>query len=54
MYRVGDGNHPPIPDWLSEEGRDFLECCFIHDQNYRWTAHMLEDHSFVKVTQKQI
>eukprot|EP00111_Clytia_hemisphaerica_P003243 TCONS_00009253-protein len=49
MYRVGDGNHPPIPDRLSEEGRDFLECCFIHDQNYRWTANMLEDHAFVKV-----
>lgn len=50
MYRVGDGNHPPIPDRLSEEGQDFLACCFVQDQNSRWTAHMLEDHPFVKVS----
>ena len=49
MYKVGDGQHPPLPDRLSEEGQHFLKACFIHGQNYRWTAHMLEDHPFVKV-----
>ena len=49
MFKVGDGQHPPIPERLSEEGQHFLKMCFVHDQRYRWTAHMLEDHPFVKV-----
>ena len=49
MFKVGDGQHPAIPETLSEEGEHFLQLCFIHDPNERWTAHMLEDHPFVKV-----
>ena len=49
MFKEGDGQHPPIPERLSEEGQHFLKMCFVHDQRYRWTAHMLEDHPFVKV-----
>lgn len=49
MYKVGDGQHPLIPEHLSDEGKHFLKVCFLHDANERWTAHMLEDHLFVKI-----
>ena len=40
---------PGIPESLSEEGKLFLCQCFTHDPKERWTAEMLEDHTFVKV-----
>ena len=49
MYRVGDGQHPNIPEILSEEGKDFLQNCFVSEQTDRWTATMLMGHPFVKV-----
>ncbi|XP_031553108.1 mitogen-activated protein kinase kinase kinase 4-like isoform X3 [Actinia tenebrosa] len=48
MFKVGDGAIPAIPDTLSEEGRDFLHSCFLHDPRERPTANDLMDHSFVK------
>ncbi|XP_037079140.1 LOW QUALITY PROTEIN: mitogen-activated protein kinase kinase kinase 4-like [Pollicipes pollicipes] len=49
MFRVGMGGSPSLPDKLSEEGRQFLELCFVHDPKKRAQAHRLEDHPFVKV-----
>ena len=39
-----------ISDCLSEKGLDFLAKCFVHDPRKRWTAEMLEDHTFIKVS----
>lgn len=49
MFKVGDGATPAIPETLSEEGQDFLLCCFNHDAFARSTAIDLMDHPFVKV-----
>ncbi|XP_022781351.1 mitogen-activated protein kinase kinase kinase 4-like [Stylophora pistillata] len=49
MFKVGEGATPTIPESLSEEGQDFLLCCFLHDPYERHTASQLMDHSFVKV-----
>ncbi|XP_064956566.1 mitogen-activated protein kinase kinase kinase 5-like isoform X2 [Musa acuminata AAA Group] len=39
---------PPIPDSLSNEGKDFLRCCFRRNPADRPTANMLLEHQFVK------
>ncbi|VFQ70378.1 unnamed protein product [Cuscuta campestris] len=39
---------PPIPDSLSPEGKDFLQCCFRRNPAERPTASMLLEHQFVK------
>lgn len=49
MFKVGEGATPAIPESLSEEGQDFLLCCFLHDPYERHTANQLMDHPFVKV-----
>lgn len=51
MYKVGMGHKPPIPEKLSTEGKDFLGHCLESEPKRRWTASMLLDHPFVKVTQ---
>ncbi|CAN4082915.1 unnamed protein product [Withania somnifera] len=38
---------PEIPENLSEEGKEFLEKCFVKDPRERWTAEMLLIHPFV-------
>ncbi|CAA6657785.1 unnamed protein product [Spirodela intermedia] len=39
---------PRIPDALSPEGKDFLQCCFQRNPAERPTAAQLLEHSFVK------
>ncbi|WOL07804.1 mitogen-activated protein kinase kinase kinase YODA [Canna indica] len=39
---------PPIPQTLSNEGKDFLHCCFHRNPAERPTASMLLDHPFVR------
>ncbi|KAG6585640.1 Mitogen-activated protein kinase kinase kinase 5, partial [Cucurbita argyrosperma subsp. sororia] len=39
---------PPIPEKLSPEGKDFLQCCFQRNPADRSTATMLLDHPFVR------
>ncbi|KAK7309209.1 hypothetical protein RJT34_05749 [Clitoria ternatea] len=38
---------PKIPKELSEEGKDFLEKCFVKDPKKRWSAEMLLKHPFI-------
>nr|XP_043633504.1 mitogen-activated protein kinase kinase kinase 20-like [Erigeron canadensis] len=46
--KIGVGEEiPHIPETLSDEGRDFLERCFVKNSRERWTAEMLLDHPFV-------
>ncbi|CAN4092764.1 unnamed protein product [Withania somnifera] len=41
---------PPIPEKLSSEGRDFLQCCFQRKPADRPSAMMLLEHSFLRNT----
>ncbi|XP_074588052.1 mitogen-activated protein kinase kinase kinase 20-like [Curcuma longa] len=48
LFAIGFGEESPeIPAELSEEGRDFLNWCFVKDPARRWTAKMLLQHAFV-------
>lgn len=48
MIKIGMSEElPEIPNFLSEEGKDFLRKCFVKDPRIRWTAEMLLDHPFV-------
>jgi len=49
MYKVGMGQSPEVPDELSEEGKNFLEYCFVHSPEERATAQDLLSHNFTKV-----
>ncbi|XP_068664533.1 mitogen-activated protein kinase kinase kinase 20-like [Aristolochia californica] len=48
LFRIGFSDElPEIPWQLSEEGRDFLNKCFVRDPVKRWTAEMLLKHPFL-------
>ena len=49
MFAVGNGRAPAFPESITEEGKDFLKCCFELDPEERWTANVLLDHPFIKV-----
>ena len=51
MYKLGSSKQaPPIPEdakpYVSAEGMDFLDCCFVVDAKKRPTARELLDHKF--------
>ncbi|EPS73022.1 hypothetical protein M569_01733, partial [Genlisea aurea] len=49
IRKIGSGEDTPeIPLSVSEEGRDFMNKCFIKDPTARWTVEMLLDHPFVR------
>lgn len=48
-FQVGMGQTPDIPSNLSEEGKDFLSLCFVHDPKERAAAEDLLNHHFTKV-----
>ncbi|PIN19123.1 MEKK [Handroanthus impetiginosus] len=43
---------PPIPETLSADGKDFLQCCFRRNPADRPTASKLLDHPFVNYLQQ--
>ncbi|KAL6499226.1 hypothetical protein OROHE_026254 [Orobanche hederae] len=43
---------PPIPETLSSDGKDFLQCCFRRNPADRPTASKLLDHPFVSYSQQ--
>ncbi|XP_062102092.1 mitogen-activated protein kinase kinase kinase 5 isoform X2 [Humulus lupulus] len=43
---------PPIPETLSSEGKDFLQCCFRRNPADRPTAALLLEHRFLKNSQQ--
>jgi len=48
LAHIGLGEEIPlIPNELSEEGKDFLEKCFVRDHLKRWSANMLLKHPFI-------
>jgi serine/threonine protein kinase len=48
MFKVGMGDTPKVPDWLSDEGHSFLEQCLQHDPHQRASANELLEDTFVK------
>ncbi|XP_055804444.1 mitogen-activated protein kinase kinase kinase 20-like [Solanum dulcamara] len=48
LMKIGVGDElPEFPTKLSEEGKDFLQKCFVKNPKKRWTAEMLLKHPFV-------
>ncbi|GLT84985.1 hypothetical protein SLE2022_031890 [Rubroshorea leprosula] len=48
LFRIGRGEPPPVPDTLSNDGRDFILKCLQVNPNNRPTAAELLHHSFVR------
>ncbi|OEL21602.1 Mitogen-activated protein kinase kinase kinase YODA [Dichanthelium oligosanthes] len=49
MFKIGNSKElPPIPDHLSEEGKDFIRQCLQRDPSSRPTAVDLLQHPFVR------
>lgn len=49
MFKIGNSKElPPIPDHLSEEGKDFVRLCLQRDPSNRPTAVELLQHSFIR------
>ncbi|GLJ08691.1 hypothetical protein SUGI_0093790 [Cryptomeria japonica] len=48
MYRIGFSEElPEMPQYLSAEGKDFLEKCLRRDPRQRWSCEQLLAHPFV-------
>lgn len=48
LMRIGVGEEvPEVPAKLSDDGKDFLNKCFVKNPELRWTAEMLLRHPFV-------
>ncbi|XP_020597466.1 mitogen-activated protein kinase kinase kinase 3-like, partial [Phalaenopsis equestris] len=53
LFRIAFSDElPEIPLEMSEEGKDFIRCCFQKDLNNRWTAEMLLMHQFMTSSSK--
>ncbi|XP_068656006.1 mitogen-activated protein kinase kinase kinase 5-like isoform X2 [Aristolochia californica] len=48
MFKVLNNECPPIPEMLSPEGKDFLQCCFRRNPLERPSANTLLEHRFVR------
>ncbi|KAK8479473.1 hypothetical protein V6N13_046596 [Hibiscus sabdariffa] len=49
MFKIGNSKElPTIPDYLSDEGKDFVRQCLQRNPLHRPTAAQLLDHPFVK------
>ncbi|KAL3650507.1 hypothetical protein CASFOL_006910 [Castilleja foliolosa] len=49
MFKIGNSKElPAIPDYLSEEGKEFVRLCLKRNPMHRPTAAQLLEHSFVK------
>lgn len=49
MFKIGNSKElPTIPDYLSDEGKDFVRLCLQRNPEQRPKAAKLLDHSFVK------
>ncbi|KAJ3692336.1 hypothetical protein LUZ60_012686 [Juncus effusus] len=48
LHHIGSSSEAPsFPDWISEQGKDFLSKCLNRDPRERWSAQKLLNHPFV-------
>ncbi|KAJ3686094.1 hypothetical protein LUZ61_015258 [Rhynchospora tenuis] len=49
LHHIGYfSNVPMLPNWMSDEGKDFLSKCLIREPSKRWSAEQLINHPFVE------
>lgn len=48
MFKILHNESPPLPEYLSAEGKDFLQCCFRTNPAERPPASKLLEHPFVR------
>ena len=48
MYKIAQSNETPLPDNISPEFRDFLQCCLNRDKDFRATVDELLEHRWIK------
>ncbi|XP_021760494.1 mitogen-activated protein kinase kinase kinase 1-like [Chenopodium quinoa] len=48
LFKIGNGEAPPIPDTLSKDARDFIQQCLRVNPNNRPTAAELLEHPFLR------
>ncbi|KAL3631829.1 hypothetical protein CASFOL_024813 [Castilleja foliolosa] len=49
LKRIGEGIElPEIPEWISEDARDFVMLCFEREPGKRLSADVLLDHPFLE------
>jgi serine/threonine protein kinase len=49
MFKIGNSKElPVIPDYLSDDGKDFIRQCLQRNPSLRPTATQLLEHPFVK------
>ncbi|KAI5671421.1 hypothetical protein M9H77_11785 [Catharanthus roseus] len=54
IYKIGFSETlPQIPDFLSDQAKDFLKKCLKRDPNERWTAEQLLKHQFLSEISKE-
>ncbi|KAK1868678.1 hypothetical protein I4F81_011162 [Pyropia yezoensis] len=49
LFRMVQDRHPPIPEDVSRECRDFLAACWVWDPRQRPSAAKLLEHPFIKL-----
>ncbi|TPX07013.1 uncharacterized protein E0L32_011081 [Thyridium curvatum] len=56
MYNIAQGNPPQLPttDQLSQQGIDFLKCCFTRDSTKRATAVELLQHEWIMTIRNRV
>jgi mitogen-activated protein kinase kinase kinase 17/18 len=48
LHHIGySSDVPVVPNWISDEAKDFLSKCFIREHKKRWSAEQLIHHPFV-------
>ncbi|KAJ3692335.1 hypothetical protein LUZ60_012685 [Juncus effusus] len=48
LHHIGSSSEAPLfPDWISQQGKDFLSKCLNRDPRERWSAEKLLNHPFV-------
>ena len=48
IFRIGKGERPPIPDFLSRDAKDFILQCLQVNPDDRPTAAQLLNHPFLR------